>query len=163
MKRAICQRRVREYPPTGGHATSAETIYDEDLIKAGEEVYDKLNWHGVGMVEYKRTPDGQYCLIEINPKFWTALEMHIVAGMHFPQYLLEMDKVDLEPDFTYEKKRFVWIFANEGELWRLGKQPRDLFRVLRDIFRSHTDLHLDDLKPTVMQFLYFILNIFRKQ
>jgi predicted ATP-grasp superfamily ATP-dependent carboligase len=161
MKRAICQRRIREYPPTGGHATSAETIDDDTMLELGKNVFDKLNWHGVGMVEYKKTQDGSYYLIEINPKFWTALELHILAGMHFPEYLLQMDKMELEPNFTYQKKRYVWIFAHEGELYRILKRPKDLFRVIRDICRSYTDLHLDDLKPTIMQFLYWIINIFK--
>lgn len=156
MKRAICQRRIREYPTSGGHATSAETIEDDTLMAMGKEVFDKLSWHGVGMVEYKRTAEGKYYVIEINPKFWTALELHILAGMHFPQFLLDMGKGDLEPMFTYQKKSYVWIFANEGELYRMIKRPRDVFRVIRDIGRSHTDFHLDDLKPTIMQFLYWV-------
>ncbi len=161
LKRAICQRRIREYPHTGGHATSAETIYDDTLIEMGKNVFDQLNWHGVGMVEYKKASDGTYYLIEINPKFWTALELHILAGMHFPEYLLQMNKVELEPRFTYRKKSFVWVFASEGELYRTMKRPKDLFRVIRDIFRSHTDLHLDDLKPTIIQFLYWIVKPFK--
>jgi len=160
LKRAICQRRIREYPPSGGHATSAETIFDDTLIEMGKNVFDKLHWHGVGMVEYKRTPEGNYCLMEINPKFWTALELHILAGMHFPEYLLEMDKADLEHGFTYKKKSYVWLFAFEGELHRFFKRPKDLFRVIRDMGRSHTDLHLDDLKPTLIQFLYWIAWLF---
>lgn len=160
IKRAICQRRIREYPYTGGHATSAETIVDDKLMEMGKNVFDLLNWHGVGMVEYKRAQDGSYQLIEINPKFWTALELHILAGMHFPEYLLQMNKVDLEPVFTYQKKSFVWIFSKEGELYRLLYRPRDLFRVIRDIPRSYTDLHIDDLKPTFIQFLYWIIFLF---
>lgn len=159
LKRAICQRRIREQPFTGGHATSAETIYDDTLMALGKNVFDKLNWHGVGMVEYIKTPDGRYYLIEINPKFWTALELHILAGMRFPLYLLQMGIINLMPAFSYTRKRFVWIFAPEGELYRILERPRDLFRVLRDILRSHTDLHMDDLKPTIVQFLYWIKRI----
>ena len=132
-------------------------------MEMGKDVFDKLNWHGVGMVEYKRTLDGSYYLIEINPKFWTALELHILAGMHFPEYLLEMDKAELEPVFTYQKKSYVWIFAPEGELYRILKRPRDFFRVIRDIPRSYTDLHLDDLKPTIIQFFYWVASIFQRR
>jgi len=160
MKRAICQRRIREYPVTGGHATSAETIEDEALVALGKQVFDKLNWHGVGMVEYKCAPDGTNYVLEINPKFWTALELHILAGMHFPQFLLDMGGGELDPVFTYEKKSYVWIFANEAELYRMIKRPRDIFRVIRDIGRSHTDLHLDDPMPTIIQFLYWVAWLF---
>jgi predicted ATP-grasp superfamily ATP-dependent carboligase len=162
LKRAICQRRIREYPASGGHATSAETVHDETLIEMGKNVFDRLNWHGVGMVEYKRTNDGKYYVIEINPKFWTALELHILAGMHFPEFLVQMDKIKLEPNFTYSEKRYVWIFAPEGELHRTIIQPRDLFRVIRDIGRSYTDLHIDDLKPTIIQFLYWFIWLFKR-
>ncbi len=163
LKRAICQRRIREYPYTGGHATSAESIDDEVMMDLGKRVFDKLNWHGVGMAEYKRSEDGTYSLIELNPKFWTALELHIRAGMHFPEYLLQMDKETLEPNFSYQKKSFVWLFAKEGELYRLLNRPRDLFRVIRDIPSSYSDLHLDDLKPTIVLFLYWIIFLFRRK
>jgi predicted ATP-grasp superfamily ATP-dependent carboligase len=161
LKRAICQRRIREYPFTGGHATSAETNDDDTMMGLGKNVFDKLKWHGVGMAEYKRALDGSYYLIEINPKFWTALELHILAGMHFPEYLLQMNKEELEPNFNYRKKSFVWLFAKEGELYRILNRPRDLFRVIRDIPRSYTDLHIDDLKPTVVLFLYWVISLFR--
>lgn len=156
LKRALCQRRIREYPATGGHATSAETIYDKELIKQGKYVFDKLHWHGVGMVEYKKDQEGNYWLIEINPKFWTAIEMHILAGMHFPEYLLQMGDRELEYSDDYKKKRFVWLFAQQAELYRLFQRPKEILKVVKDVFRSSTDLHLDDIKPTIMQLLYWI-------
>jgi len=158
IKRALGQRRIREFPPSGGHATSAETVFDKDLIQVGKSIYDKLNWNGVGMVEFKKK-DGKYYVIELNPKFWTAIELHIVAGMHFPEDLLQDN---LEYSDSYKKQSFVWLFAHEGELYRF----RNLLKVIRDVFRSKTDLHLDDIKPTIMLFLYWIawvLGIGRKK
>ena len=161
IKRAICHKRLREYPATGGPATSAEIVYDEKLIALGKNVYDKLYWNGVGMVEYIKQ-DGEYYLIEINPKFWTTIEMHILAGMHFPEYLLEMDKHHLHYRDDYKKIRFVWLFAWVGELYRLFQRPGDILKVIRDLFRSKNDLYLNDLKPTIVQLLYWVIWIFKK-
>ena len=162
IKRAICHRRVREYPATGGPATSIEMVHDEKLIALGKNVFDRLHWHGVGMVEYIKQ-DGEYYLIEINPKFWTTIEAHILAGMHFPWFLSQMGSGQLYYWDDYKDLRFVWLFAPGGELWRIFQRPGDILKVIRDLFRAKTDLYLNDIKPTIVQFLCWVIWVFKSK
>ena len=74
-KRVFMHRRVREYPATGGVSSCAESFYDARLEFYGTRMLDALHWHGVAMVEFRRDArDGEYKLMEINPKFSPAVQ-----------------------------------------------------------------------------------------
>lgn len=51
---------------------------------------DRLRWHGVAMVEFLETFDGDYYLMEINPRLWGSLALAIDAGVDFPWALFLM-------------------------------------------------------------------------
>ena len=84
-KAFFMHRRVREYPVTGGASTAAESFYDERLRDHGLKLLRALGWHGVAMAEFIYDErDGEYKLIEINPKFWGSLDLPVAAGVDFP-------------------------------------------------------------------------------
>lgn len=107
--------RLHEFPITGGSSAMAMSVFDPDLMKIGQEMLDKLNWNGVAMVEFKKTPDNKYILIEINPKWWGSLELSYKAGINFPYnyFLCCMD----------EKVQQIEYKKNIGFRWWL---PYDL-------------------------------------
>jgi predicted ATP-grasp superfamily ATP-dependent carboligase len=81
-------RRLHEVPPTGGPSAMAASFRDARLRELGERFFAATGWTGVAMVEFKRrSRDGEYYLIEVNPKFWGSLALSIAAGVDFP-YLL---------------------------------------------------------------------------
>ena len=49
-----------------------------------------LAWHGVAMVECKRTPEGDFVLMEINAKFWGSHDLALAAGVNFPGDLVAL-------------------------------------------------------------------------
>ena len=81
-------RRLHEVPPSGGPSAMAASFRDPRLRELGERFFAATHWTGVAMVEFKRRRrDGEYYLIEVNPKFWGSLDLSIAAGVDFP-YLL---------------------------------------------------------------------------
>jgi NAD(P)-dependent dehydrogenase (short-subunit alcohol dehydrogenase family) len=86
----FCHRRLREYPITGGPSTLCESIRDPVLIDLGTRLLRALDWRGVAMVEFKRARDGQYRMLEINPRYWGSLPLALVCGVNFPQYQVEL-------------------------------------------------------------------------
>ena len=170
-KRVFMHERVRELPVSGGISTSARSYYERKLLEEGKRVLDNLNWHGPAMVEYKREQDtGEFKLIEINPKFWGSLELCLSAGMNFPLHLCDIasGKV-LEYSEDYNRKRlFIWLVADNGELYRILQKPGDIFKMIIDLFRlnSRTDFWVSDFKPTALQIIYYIVwlknKVFRK-
>ncbi len=89
---AICHKRVREYPISGGPSACCESFYDEELVKMSEQLLQKLNFVGMAMVEYKLdgdviSSDNAY-LLEINPRVWGSFPMTYVADTTFaPDYI----------------------------------------------------------------------------
>ena len=62
------------------------------LLDASSRLIKALNWSGVAMVEFKLNPDsGEFCLMEINGRFWGSLPLAVTAGADFPSMLLDLE------------------------------------------------------------------------
>ncbi len=80
--------RIHEMPLTGGGSTyRRSTQVDIELLERVTGFLGELNWHGVAMVEFKQTAQGDYSLMEINPRLWGSLPLSISAGVDFPRGL----------------------------------------------------------------------------
>ncbi len=83
--------RLHEVPLTGGASSYRQSIAaDPSLIEPAERLLRALNWHGVAMVEFKRTVAGNLFLVEINPRLWGSLALSIDSGVNFPAGLLAL-------------------------------------------------------------------------
>ena len=155
VSRAIfMHKRIREYPVTGGPSTFAESIYDPKLKELGLKMLDYLNWHGVAMVEFKKnSKNGDFVLMEINPKFWGSLEIAIASGVDFPYLACEMaTNGDIKPVFDYKRNvKFRWLFP--GEIFHAVTNPKAFPRFFADFFDKDIryDVELKDIKPNIMQ------------
>jgi protein-tyrosine-phosphatase/predicted ATP-grasp superfamily ATP-dependent carboligase len=89
----FAHERVHEYPLTGG-ASSYRCSMDPPaaLLYDAERLLTALHWHGVAMVEFKMDTNGQYWLMEINPRLWGSLALSIDSGVDFPLGLLQIAK-----------------------------------------------------------------------
>jgi protein-tyrosine-phosphatase/predicted ATP-grasp superfamily ATP-dependent carboligase len=94
----FAHERIHELPLSGGASSYRKSIAaGGELLAASETLMDALQWHGVAMVEYKRRPDGSYCLMEINPRLWGSLALAIDAGVNFPLGLLSVAQAQPAP------------------------------------------------------------------
>lgn len=151
-KAFFMHRRVREYPVTGGASTAAESFYDERLRDHGLKLLRALGWHGVAMAEFKHDErDGEYKLIEINPKFWGSLDLPVAAGVDFPWLATRLALGHDLPDIAeYEVGlRFQWFF---DDLLHVLARPSSFGAFARDLAsRSvRSDLELRDLRPAAV-------------
>jgi len=147
-------KRIREYPITGGPSTVAESIYDPKLKNAGLKILKELNWHGVAMVEFKKdSRDGEFKLMEINPKFWGSLDLAIASGVDFPYLACKMAvEGDVEPVFEYETGvRFRWLLPDDFlHLLASPSSAKDFFGDFFDKNVKH-NIWLSDIKPNLFQ------------
>ena len=67
---ALCHRRVREYPITGGPSTCCESFYDEKMIDEAYKLLKSFHFTGLAMVEFKGD-----CILEVNPRVWGSFPM----------------------------------------------------------------------------------------
>lgn len=86
----ICMRKIRQFPVDFGVGTLMETIVEPELRELGLRFFRSLCWRGPGSIEFKRDErDGQWKLIELNPRLWQQHALAAACGMNFPliQYL----------------------------------------------------------------------------
>jgi predicted ATP-grasp superfamily ATP-dependent carboligase len=87
----FAHRRLREKPPWGGVAVLCESIDpDPALLGPAARVVERLGWHGIGMFEFRRRPDGQAVLMELNPRPWGSLQLALDAGADFAGWQLAL-------------------------------------------------------------------------
>lgn len=151
-KRVFMHTRVREYPASGGVSTCAESFYDSKLERYGRRMLDALDWHGVAMVEFRRdSRDGEYKLMEVNPKFWGSVDLPLAAGADFPGDLCRM-ALGMTLSFTGDYRRnlrFQWPLSGHGDLYHLWTRPRSFLDVALDIVnpRVKSNVWLRDFGP----------------
>lgn len=89
--------RLRQHPMDFGHATTyAETVEIPELEELASRILEAMNYYGLSEVEFMRDPrDGQYKLIEINPRPWGWHTLALGAGVDLP-YLLYRDMLGEE-------------------------------------------------------------------
>lgn len=61
-------RKVHQFPPDFGTCRLGESICDPELERVGREYLKILNYRGISLTEFKRTPEGSYKVIELNPR-----------------------------------------------------------------------------------------------
>ena len=67
---AICHKRLREYPLTGGPSTCCEVIDGTFVAEYAAKLVKVLNFTGLAMIEFKLDSNGEPYLLEINPRIW---------------------------------------------------------------------------------------------
>lgn len=87
----FAHERIHELPVTGGASSYRRAIEPPpELLKAATRLLVHLRWHGVAMIEFKLADDGDYRLLEINPRLWGSLPLATAAGVNFPLGLLKI-------------------------------------------------------------------------
>jgi predicted ATP-grasp superfamily ATP-dependent carboligase len=82
---SFVHERIKQYPNSGGPSTQRISIKHKELVARSEKLLTALNWHGVAMVEWKQDlNNGEFKLMEINPRFWGSLELAVRSGVNFP-------------------------------------------------------------------------------
>ena len=158
---SFMHERVREFPVSGGRSVCARSFYNENLEKSGRAVLDALHWNGSAMVEFKRTADNTYYLLEVNPKLWGSIELAICSHVNFPLLMIE-DALGItaeKPTITKKQVYFQWCL--NGELYHFFNRPQSIFSILKTALHSKKDFWFKDIKPNLMQFLLIFIDLYK--
>ena len=88
---------VRMYPVKAGSSSCCVSVKNEDLTALCKDALDKLNW--VGMADFdvlQRLDNGEYKIIEINPRVPASLRAAAISGVNFPEIIVR-DAMGLTP------------------------------------------------------------------
>jgi D-aspartate ligase len=83
---SVVARRVRQFPMDFGRfSTYVETVDEPRVVEAAVRLLAGIDFSGLAEVEFKRDPrDGQYKLLDVNPRVWGWHTLGQRAGVDFP-------------------------------------------------------------------------------
>jgi len=146
---SIMARRARQHPMDFGHAsTFAELVDIPKIQKIAENFLGSINYYGFAEVEFMQDlQDGNYKLIEVNPRVWGWHTIAIAAGVDLP-YLLYQDMIGEEIDVRLPIDHLKWV-----------RLITDVPTVLSEIIRGRLRIrdYLESMKGK-KEFAVFALN-----
>lgn len=81
---AICHRRIREYPASGGPSSCCQCVEREDIRTYAARLAAETGLTGLAMFEFKEDGDGRPRLLECNPRIWGTFPLARVSGSGIP-------------------------------------------------------------------------------
>src|SRR3954471_4180249 len=77
-------RKLRTWPSRFGGSTALVTTDAPDVRELGRSVVERLGLRGPLKADFKRGPDGELWLFEVNPRFTLWAHLGAVAGVNLP-------------------------------------------------------------------------------
>lgn len=150
---AVCHRRVREYPITGGPSSCCESFYDEKMINNAFALLSSFGFKGMAMVEYK----GEY-ILEVNPRVWGSYPMTVCCDSRFTEdyaRAAEGEKVEYQPARYRQGVRMRFTLNDAmSTLSHLCKGHfKTAFGGVRDLFTAKEALKAEDDKAPYRKYL----------
>jgi predicted ATP-grasp superfamily ATP-dependent carboligase len=78
--------KFRVYPPSGGIGAVRKGVWEPKMREYTERIVELLEWTGPLHVEFMKTHDGDFYLIEVNGRYWGSLALTINSGVDIPWY-----------------------------------------------------------------------------
>lgn len=155
--------RRKEYPLSGGPTVVGVSTDDTAVKSHARELLQEASWHGVAEVEFILDETGTPRLLEVNPRFWTPLQLAISSGVDFPYLIWKLANGDSPQVTDYDAGvTYRWLLPNEI-LWALEtSEPKQGVSDLIEGVRTdgcYTVLSANDPIPvvgTVVQSLDFL-------
>lgn len=144
--------RLVQFPKEGGPSVLARSIHDERLRHLGKTLLESLGWHGVAMVEFKRSDrDGELYLMEINPKLWGSLDLAIASGADFPAWIVRAITDGSFPEAGRYEVGVTYQWLIPHGLKTFVRYPELRARFAHNLVRGdvRTDVRFNDPFPTI--------------
>lgn len=92
---------MRYYPIKGGSSSFCVTIENEKLLNICKEILDKLGWIGFADFDVLEKGDGDYRVIEINPRIPASVKAAAISGVNFGEMIVKDILGEGLPKYTY--------------------------------------------------------------
>lgn len=104
----------KQYITDKGKAWSGITLDDSGLLSLTRRLIKKTKWHGGMELEIIKTKDGEYFLIEINPRLPAWVYLAVASGQNLPEALLKLALgMDVKPFRNYKKGKIFIRYSYE--------------------------------------------------
>jgi predicted ATP-grasp superfamily ATP-dependent carboligase/ribosomal protein S18 acetylase RimI-like enzyme len=155
---SFAERYIRcKEPGKFGTSTLRETFDNQQLTSRAISVMDKLEWHGVAHLDFVADGNGEFKLIEINPRLWGALALAMFSGVDFPYlwYLAAIGRNDMDPGIIQNRKiKCRWVVGDclaFAGLIKRGRLQEAIRLIIPERKCYHDDFIIRDPLPLVFE------------
>ncbi len=158
----VAVRRPRQHPMDFGHATTyAQTVYLPQLVETSKKILTAMGYSGLSEVEFMLdSRDGQFKLIEINPRPWGWHSIAIGAGVDLPylSYLDTLGEKVKQDGYSVGVKWIRLITDIPTVAIELLKGKMSLSKYLNSLKgkKQFAVASLDDPLPFIVEFILFL-------
>lgn len=140
---------VRMYPIGAGSSACCVTVKNDVLLQICKDCLDKLNWEGMADFDVlQRLDNGDYKIIEINPRVPASLRAAAVSGVNFPEIIVKDALGESTPEVHYTTGKvlrylgidIMWLLKSPN---RFHAKPGWLKLIGEDI--SYQDIYKQDV------------------
>lgn len=114
---------MRYYPIKGGSSSFGRTIYSPQLVRICSKVLDLLGWIGFADFDVLQTEEGEYKIIEINPRVPASLRAAAVSGINFPEIMVDYYLNGTVKEYKYQPGKYL-RFLGLDLMWFLKSPNR---------------------------------------
>ncbi|WP_436926729.1 ATP-grasp domain-containing protein [Halosimplex amylolyticum] len=142
--------KYRVFPPSGGVGSVRKGICEPKMADYADQVVDALDWVGPVHVEFMRTPDDEFYLLEVNGRYWGSTALTVNSGVDIPwlhyQQLVGDDPTVERPDGyrTDVKQRKLFY---QDFLWLKENFDQGNYRALAPFLASFATTREETLDP----------------
>ena len=140
-----------------GTSTLRETYDNHQLISKAISIMDKLEWHGVAHLDFVADGNGEFKLIEINPRLWGALALAMFSGVDFPYlwYLTAIGRNDMDSSIIQNQKiKCRWVVGDclaFAGLIKRGRFQEAIRLIIPERKCYHDDFFIRDPLPLLLE------------
>lgn len=113
---------LRFYPVKGGSCSLCVTIENEAILSICKQTLDALNWVGFADFDLLEKEDGDYRIIEINPRVPASVMAAAISGINFGNIIVSGALGKIIPKYEYKTGRYLrclgldiaWFFTSSN-------------------------------------------------
>lgn len=166
-------RRVVQSHKLGGISLVAESFIHPLAYDIAVKIMKKLNYTGIGMVEFKISDDGNIYFMEINPRVWGTLPLYVYSGADIPYvaYTFFTTGQILSSNTFKKGKKMIFFYDYLTALYtNYKKKEINKFEFIKQLFIllkyfltiKEGSLQISDYKPFLVNLLNMLKYLFRR-
>lgn len=98
---------LRYYPIKGGSSSLSVSVADDKMVSICKELLEKLNWKGFADFDILENGDGDYKIIEINPRVPASVRGAAISGVNFPEIIVQDLLTGKYPLYEYKTGKYL--------------------------------------------------------
>lgn len=125
-----------------------------ELFAVVKKAMAKLNWSGIAHLDLRYDElTNQYCIIEINPRFWGSIGASLNSGVNFPHLAIQLALYNKIDNLPFKPGHYMRL---KGVIKTLKRRPGFIFN--RSYLLNYTEVKpfLQDPKPTMFRFVEWL-------